>query len=133
MSGMELADRLHSAWGNRTSRMLTVARVGALGAVLWGVAHQVQRGASGSGLLVPLFAAAASLGWLGWMACRQFEAPAAATWVCLAVLAASGGALSGYAPVSLTFVAVGALGAGIAFDAGPAAVVGALGVGAVAV
>ena len=82
---------------------------------------------------VPLLAATASLGWIGSMACRRFEAPSAATWGCLAVLAVSGGALSGYAPFSVTFVAVGALGAGIAFDAAPAAAVGALGVAAVAV
>ena len=133
MSGMELADGLRLAWGSRSGRMLTVARLGALAGVLWGVAHQVQRGASGAGLAVPLLAATASLGWLGWMACRRFEAPAAATWGCLAVLAVSGGALSGYAPFSVTFVAVGALGAGIAFDTAPAAAVGGLGVAAVAV
>jgi len=113
--------------------MLSVARLGALAGVLWGVAHQVQRGASGAGLAVPLLAVTASLGWMGWMAGRRFEAPAAATWGCLAVLAVSGGALSGYAPFSVTFVAVGALGAGIAFDTAPAAAVGALGVAAVAV
>ena len=133
MSGMELPDRLRLAWGSRSSRMLTVARLGALAGVLWGVAHQVQHGASGAGLAVPLLAVTASLGWMGWMACRRFEAPSAATWGCLAVLAVSGGALSGYAPFSVTFVAVGALGAGIAFDTAPAAAVGALGVAAVAV
>ena len=133
MSGMELPDRLRLAWGSRSSRMLTVARLGALAGVLWGVAHQVQRGAAGAGLAVPLLAVTASLGWMGWMACRRFEAPSAATWGCLAVLAVSGGALSGYAPFSVTFVAVGALGAGIAFDTAPAAAVGALGVAAVAV
>ncbi len=133
MSGMELPDRLRMAWGSRSSRTLTLARLGALAGVLWGVAHQVQRGASGAGFAVPLLAVTASLGWVGWMACRRFEAPAAATWGCLAVLAVSGGALSGYAPFSVTFVAVGSLGAGIAFDTAPAAAVGALGVAAVAV
>ncbi len=133
MSGMELPDRLRLAWGSRSSRMLTVARLGALAGVLWGVAHQVQRGASGAGLGVALLAVTASLGWLGWMACRRFEAPSGVTWGCLAVLAVSGGALSGYAPFSVTFVAVGALGAGVAFDTAPAAAVGALGVAGVAV
>ena len=133
MSGMELPDRLRLAWGSRSSRMLTVARLGALAGVLWGVAHQVQHGSSGAGLAVPLLAVTASLGWMGWMACRRFEAASATTWGCLAVLAVSGGALSGYAPFSVTFVAVGALGAGIAFDTAPAAAVGALGVAAVAV
>jgi len=133
MSGMELPDRLRLAWGSRSSRMLTVARLGALAGVLWGVAHQVQRGDSGAGLAVLLLAVTASLGWLGWMACRRFEAPSGAIWGCLAVLAVSGGALSGYAPFSVTFVAVGALGAGVAFDTAPAAAVGALGVAAVAV
>ena len=133
MSGMELSDRRRLGWGSRSSRMLTVARLGALAGVLWGVAHQVQRGASGASLAVPLLAVTASLGWMGWMACRRFEAPSSVTWGCLAVLAVSGGALSGYAPFSVTFVAVGALGAGIAFDTAPAAAVGALGVAAVAV
>ena len=38
MSGMELPDRLRLAWGSRSNRMLTVARLGALAGVLWGVA-----------------------------------------------------------------------------------------------
>ena len=133
MAFMELADRIHVAWASRSSRMLTAARLGALAAVLWGVSHQIERGTPGRGLAVPILAVTASFGWVGWMACRYFEAPPIATWGCLALLAFSGGALSGYAPVALTFVAVASLGAAITFETGPAAAIGALGVAAVAV
>ncbi|HZU78609.1 MAG TPA: histidine kinase [Acidimicrobiales bacterium] len=128
---MGFADMLHPAQGTRSARMLTLARLGGLAAVLWGVAHQVPHG-TGAHVAVAVLGVTASAGWIGWMASRRFEAAPAATWVALAVLAVSGGVLSGYAPVALTYVAVGALGAGVTFDAGRAAGVGGLGVAAVA-
>jgi signal transduction histidine kinase len=70
---------------------------------------------------------AVTVTWLGWMASRRFEAPPHVTWGFLALLAATGGALTGWAPVATGFVAVAALGAGIAFDTVPAWAVGAVG------
>jgi signal transduction histidine kinase len=62
------------------------------------------------------------------MASRRFGAPDRATWAFLALLATSGGVLAAYAPVASGFLAVAALGSGIAFEAQPASSVGAIGV-----
>ncbi|HLN16888.1 MAG TPA: histidine kinase [Acidimicrobiales bacterium] len=129
---MELASQLRAHLGSQTARMLTAARLAGLGVLLWAVANQRQSDVGGGRVAVPLLMAGAVVGWTGWMACRRFGAPEAATWGCLALLAATGGALAGFAPVAVAFVAVASLGAGIAFEPLPASAVGAIGVGAVA-
>ncbi|MDE3086978.1 MAG: histidine kinase [Acidobacteriota bacterium] len=120
-------DRL---WANRSALRLTAMRLGGLGAVVWAVTNQPAKGVAGGALAVPLLLASAVSGWLGWMAARRFGASFRWSWAALLVLAAAGGALVGYAPVAAAFVAVAALGAGIAFELDAAlsvAAVGALG------
>jgi signal transduction histidine kinase len=118
---------LQALWLGRSSLRLTVMRLGGLGAVVWGVANQQAKGVAGGALAVPLLLAVAVAGWLAWMGARRFEAPFRRSWAALVVLGGAGGALVGFAPVAAAFVAVAALGAGIAFDARPAAGVAAAG------
>ncbi len=74
----------------------------------------------------------AAIGWIGWMASRRRRAPDHRTWCFLALLAGTGGALSAFAPIAITFTAVAGLGAGVAFEGLPAIGVGAIGVGGLA-
>ena len=77
--------------------------------------------------------ATVSAAWLGWLASRRRGAPIAVTWALLAVVASSGGFLVAYAPVAIGFVAVAALGAGVAFESRAAVGIGVVGVAAVVV
>jgi signal transduction histidine kinase len=77
--------------------------------------------------------AAVGATWLGWLGSRRLGAPEAATWALLALLAASGGLLVSYEPVSIGFVAVAALGAGVAFSPRRAIGIGVVGVAAIVV
>jgi signal transduction histidine kinase len=133
MSGMDLASRLRSLWGTRTERLLTLARLGGLAAVIWAVASQLERRIPGEHWAVPVLAGAAVIGWIGWMASRRLQAPDQLTGGFLALLGAAGGVLVAFAPEAIWFVAVAALGSAIAFEAGPAVGVGAVGFGALVV
>jgi signal transduction histidine kinase len=113
--------------------MLSVARLGGLGALLWAVANELERRIPGERWAVPVLAVAAVIGWTGWMASRRLEAPDRITWGFLALLATSGGALVAFAPEAIWFVAVAALGSAIAFEAAPAVVVAIIGVGVLVV
>jgi len=127
MVTVELAGRLRATWGSRSRRLLTVARLGGLGALEWAVVDQQQRGVPGERQMVPTLLLAAGIAWVGWMAARGSSARAPIVAGCLAVLAVSGGLLVPYAPVAIAFVAVAALGAGIALQAPVAVAVGAAG------
>ena len=127
MSDMDLAARLRSLWGTRTERLLTLARLGGLAAVIWAVASQLEKRIPGEHWAVPVLAVAAVIGWIGWMASRRLEAPDQLTGGFLALLGAAGGVLVAFAPDAIWFVAVAALGSAIAFEAGPAVAVGAAG------
>jgi signal transduction histidine kinase len=133
MSNMELASWLRSIWGTRTERLLTLARLAGLGAIMWAVANQLWHGIAGEHWAVPLLAVAAVIGWIGWMASRRLGAPDRITWGFLGLLAISGGVLVAFAPQAIALVAVAALGSAIAFEARPAIGVGAIGVGALVV
>ena len=133
MFDMELASRLWSLRGTRSERMLTIARLAALAALLWAVGHQQEPRIPGEHWAVPMLAAAVIIGWIGWMASRRLEAPDQITWGFLALLAASGGVLVAFAPQAIWFVAVAGLGSAIAFEARPAVLVGAIGLGALVV
>ena len=82
---------------------------------------------------MPALMALAVIGWLGWMASRRFGAPPRVTWACLALLSVAGGVLAGYSPFAVALVAVACLGAGVAFEAGPAIAIGAVGFGSVVI
>ena len=118
---------------SRTDRMLSVARVAGLGVLLWGTAHQLSANVAQEHWAGPVLMAAVGAMWLGWLASRRLGAPEAATWTLLALLATSGGLLVAYAPVSIGFVAVAALGAGVAFPPHKAIGVGVVGVAAIVV
>ena len=132
MSDMELA-RLRPLWGTPTERMLTLARLAGLAALVWAVANQPERRVPGEHWAVPVLAVAVVTGWAGWMASRRLGAPGQITWGFLALLAASGGVLVAFSPDAIWFVAVAGLGSAIAFDAAPAVAVGAIGLGALVV
>ncbi|HEY7947704.1 MAG TPA: histidine kinase [Acidimicrobiales bacterium] len=121
------ASELRVLLRSRRERLLSALRLGGLAALLWGTATQVEAHVRGEHVAVPVLMAGAAASWLGWMASRRFEAPDRTTWGLLALLAATGGALAGFAPVATGFVAVAALGAGIAFEAVPASAVGTIG------
>lgn len=125
--------RLIDLGGSHADRMLSVARVAALGVLLWGAAHQLSAGVAHEHWAGPVLMGAIGATWLGWLASRRLGAPEAATWTLLAFLAASGGFLVAYAPVSIGFVAVAALGAGVAFPPRRAIGVGVVGVAAIVV
>ena len=129
----EVEHSLGSLWGTRSARALTLARLGGLGAILWATAHRAEPHLSGRAWAVPALMALAVIGWLGWMASRRFGAPPRVTWACLALLSVAGGVLAGYSPFAVALVAVACLGAGVAFEAGPAIVIGAVGFGSVVI
>jgi len=113
--------------------MLTLARLGAPAVLLWAVASQREPRIDGEHWALPMLAIAVVIGWIGWMASRRLEAADQITWGFLAWLAASGGVLVAFAPEAIWFVAVAGLGSAIAFEARPAVLVGAIGLGALAV
>jgi len=113
--------------------MLSAARLAGLAALLWAVAQQERPGVRGHHLTVLVLMVTVGVAWLGWLASRRLQTSARMTWLFLAVLAASGGALAGFAPVAIALLAIAALGAGIAFEALPALAVGAIGVGTLVV
>lgn len=125
-----LVDRMRPLevwWQGRSAIRLTVMRLGGLTAVVWAVADQPAKGVAGGALAVPLLLALAVSGWLGWMASRHYGASFRWSWAAVLLLASAGGALVGFAPVAAAFVAIAALGAGIAFELEPALVVAAAG------
>ncbi len=123
-----LQARLRTWQASRSERMLSAARVLGLGALLWAVAGQASHQFGGLPWPVPLLMVTASVGWVGWLAGRSLGAPEPFVWSSLLCVAASGGALAGYAPIAVTFIAVAGLGAAIAFDTIPAAAVATVGV-----
>jgi len=133
MSDMELAARLRALWGTRTERMLTVARLAGLGALLWAVTHRPDWGIPGEHWAVPVLAVVVVIGWIGWMATRRLGAPDQIIWGFLALLGTAGGVLVAFAPDAIWFVAVAVLCSAIAFEVGPAVAVGAIGLGALVV
>ncbi|HEV3131187.1 MAG TPA: histidine kinase [Acidimicrobiales bacterium] len=113
--------------------MLSAARLVGLAALLWATAHQPPpNGVVANHPMKWVLMVGAGIGWIGWMASRRLGAPSLTTWCFLALVSASGGALSAFAPIAITFMAVAGLGAGIAFEGLPAMGVGAIGVGGLA-
>ena len=134
MVSVGLVSRLRAQLGTRTERLLSAARLVGLAALLWATAHQPPPdGVVADHPAKWVLMVGAGIGWIGWMASRRLRAPGRTTWCFLALLAASGGALSAYAPIAITFMAVAGLGAGIAFEGLPALAVGAIGVGGLVV
>ena len=134
MVSVGLVSRLRAQLGTRTERLLSAARLAGLAALLWATAHQPPpNGVVADHPVKWVLMVGAGIGWIGWMASRRLRAPGRTTWCFLALLAASGGALSAYAPIAITFMAVAGLGAGIAFEGLPALAVGAIGVGGLVV
>jgi signal transduction histidine kinase len=133
ISDMVWAAQARTLWGTRTARMLTVARLAGMVALLWAVANQVEPQVSGKRWAVPLLATAAAIGWMGWMASRRLQAPQKVTWAFLGLLAVSGGTLAAFSPTAIGFVAVAGLGSGIALEAQPALSVGLIGLTAIVV
>ena len=127
----ELRARLQSLVSTRSARPLSVARLAGLAGLLWGVSHQLVLQPGDARWAVVLLMVSVAIGWVGWMASRGLSAPGVVVWGFLALLAAAGGALAGYAPFALSFVAIASLGAGIAFDTVGALAIGAIGVGMV--
>jgi len=101
--------------------------LGGLGALEWAVVNQEQRGLPGEHWMAPTLLLVAGIAWAGWMAARGSLARASVVAGCLVVLAVSGGLLVPYAPIAIAFVAVAALGAGIALPAPEAVAVAAVG------
>ncbi len=131
---VRLASELRAQLGTRTERLLSAARLGALGALLWATAHQAPpNGVRADHPLEWVLMVGAGIGWLGWMASRHVQASGRSTWWFLALLATSGAALAAFAPIAITFMAVAGLGAGIAFAGPPALGMGAVAIGAVVV
>ena len=131
---VNLASQVEAQMGTRTERVLSAARLAALGALLWATAHQQPpKGVRPDHLLVGIFMVGAGIGWLGWMACRRLRPSDRTTFCFVGLLAACGGALSALAPIAIVFMAVAGLAAGIAFDGLRASAAGAIGVGALAV
>jgi signal transduction histidine kinase len=129
-----LVSQLRAQLGTRTERLFSAARLAGLGALLWVTAHQPPpNGVTANHPVKWVLMMGAGIGWIGWMANRRLRAPGQTTWCFLALLAASGGALSAYSPIAITFMAVAGLGAGIAFEGLPASGVGAIGVGGLVV
>lgn len=124
---------LQRSLGNRRERLLDLFRLGALAALLWGVANELQPRVPGRFPWVGILMGISAVGWIGWMGSRHFEAPARTAWPFLALMALSGGALAAYGPVAVGLVAVAALGAGISFEALPALGVAAIGAAAVVI
>ena len=120
MSAMLFGSELRGLAGDARQRRMTVARLAGLGGVLWAVKNQELVRLGGARVAVPLLMAGAGVGWLAWMAGRRFGADDRAIWAALVVLAVCGAILVPYAPVAIAFVAVAALGSGIAFE-GPRA------------
>jgi signal transduction histidine kinase len=105
-----------------------------LAALLWVTAHQhPAKGVRADHPLQAVLMAGAGMAWLGWMAARRLRPAGATTWAPLALMAAAAGLLAPLAPFAISFMAVAALGAGIAFDGPRALGVGAVGVGALVV
>ena len=119
--------------GARANRLLSMARVAGLGVLLWGAAHQLSAKVAQEHWAGPALLAVVSVSWLGWLASRRLPAPSWVTATLLAAMATTGGLLVAYAPVSIGFVAVAALGAGVAFEPRQALGVGAVGVVAIIV
>ena len=112
--------------------MLSAARLAGLAALLWAAANTHQPGVRVDHTVELVLMVGAGIGWVGWLASRHLGASGRTTWCFLALLAASGGALAALAPVAITFMAIAALGAGIAFAGSPTLAVGAIAVGALA-
>ncbi len=108
--------------------MLSAARVLGLGALLWAVAGQASHQYGGLPWPVTLLMVTVSIGWVGWLTSRSLQASKPVVWSSLVCMAASGGALAGYAPIAVTFIAVAGLGAAIAFDTIRATAVATVGV-----
>ncbi|HZT66714.1 MAG TPA: histidine kinase [Acidimicrobiales bacterium] len=108
-------------------RLLTVARAGGLGSVLWGVSQQERPGLGGAHLAVLALMICCALSWAAWMSARRLRLGSGVTTGALATLAATGGALAAIAPIAMTFPAVAALGAGLALPSSLSTVVAAAG------
>ncbi len=110
---------------------MSVARLIALVGILTLCAHQVPpTGVSADHLAKWILMSAAAVGWMGWLSSRRLGAPARTTGLFILLLATSGGSLAAVAPVAISFMAVAALGAAIAFGGLAAVAFGVVGVAA---
>lgn len=125
---MGQATQLRTLLGTRRKGLMTVVRLGGMGALLFGAATQRQAGVPGRDPWLVILIGASAVGWTGWIACRHYAWSDRAAWVSLALTAAAGGALAGYGPIAVGVLAVAALGAGISFEPGPAFGVVAVGI-----
>lgn len=105
--------------------------LGSLTLLGWGISSETHLGLSGAHLAAAVLLGTAVAAWVGWVLSRYRSIPALGA-LCLPIMSISGGALSIFAPLALTFVGVSALGAALAWDirtagwisfAGPAATV----------
>ncbi|HZU72201.1 MAG TPA: histidine kinase [Acidimicrobiales bacterium] len=113
------------------ARALGLARLGGLIAILWVAAEQDKPGGAGEHLAVAVLMAVTAAGWLAWQSSRTLGEAGTVIWCGLFTVGVAGSALASLAPIALTFPAVAALGAAIAFEATPALVVALASVGAV--
>src|ERR1700693_5501877 len=98
MGSMGLVSQLRAQLGTRTERMLSAARLAGLAVLLWTTAHQPPpNGVTANHPVKWVLMVGAGIGWIGWMTSRRLRSPGQTTWCFLALLAASGGALSAYA------------------------------------
>jgi hypothetical protein len=121
MSVMGPASRLRVARGQALTAMIGAVRVVGLAALVWAVAGEHR--SDGSPKVPAWLLVLASAGWIGWLVGERRRVPPRVVWLFLAVLAAAGGAVAGFAPVGLAFPAVAVLVAAIGFDAASVAVI----------
>jgi signal transduction histidine kinase len=129
-----LPSQLQSQLGKLSERMVSAVRLVGLVALLWVTAHeQPATGVRTDHAASTILMVGVAAGWVGWMVARRVIGSSRLTFLCLALLSVSGGVLAVFAPASISFIAIGGLGAGIAFE-GPVAIgIGAIGVAALGV
>jgi signal transduction histidine kinase len=95
-----------------------------VGVVVWGVTTEAHPGLDGGHLAAVLLLCVAASGWLIWLASRvrRYEQLRLPAWLMMVL---AGGALTAFAPLGLVFVGVAALGAGMTWPAGEAALIAA--------
>jgi signal transduction histidine kinase len=81
-----------------------------------GVSGEAHLGASSSGTVAVVLLVAADAAWLTWTWARWRDQPAAVVYGLVSILAVTGGALVGFAPIALTYVAVASYATAMRWD-----------------
>ena len=123
------AVRLRRIGSDGADRATRIALVVGLAALIWAAASEhITDGAP----KVPIaLLAVTAVAWGAWLASRRLAAPTPVTWVALAILAATGGAVGGLAPVGIAFPAVAIIAAATLVGAMQTAIVALIGTGAI--